>query len=131
MRSTVYLVFFLNRVDRTSSLVSNIVLTLLITIIIALVLVTTMFVIDRPAVRFASIGLLSFGLLFLTSASKLRPIGSILALIVGYALDLLGVAHAGEVATRALLYAWLFIGLPAGISVIVNLLFAALTPAAH
>ncbi len=121
---TVYLVFFLNRVDRTSSLVSNIVLTVLITIIIALVLVTTMFVIDRPALRFAAIGLLSFGLLFLTSASKLRPIGSILALIVGYALDMLGVVHAGELATRALLYAWLFIGIPAGISVIVNLLFA-------
>ena len=121
---TVYLVFFLNRVDRASSLVANIVMTLLITIIIVLVVLTTMIVIDQPALRFVSVGLLSFALLFLASASKLRPIGAMVALIAGYALDMLGSAHAGEVATRALLYAWLFIGIPAGVSVVVNLVLA-------
>lgn len=121
---TVYMVFFLNRVDRASSLVANIVMTVFITIIISLVVLTTIMVIDQPAVRFASIGLLSFGFLFLASASKLRPIGAMVALIVGYALDMLGTAHAGEAAIRALLYAWLFIGIPAGVSVMVNLLFA-------
>ena len=30
----------------------------------------------------------------------------------------------GELATRSLLYAWLFVGIPAGISMIVNFLFA-------
>src|ERR1700679_1631782 len=73
---TVYMVFFLNRVDRASSLVANIVMTVFITIIISLVVLTTIMVIDQPALRFASIGLLSFGFLFLASASKLRPIGA-------------------------------------------------------
>ncbi len=45
---TVYLVFFINRVDRASSLIANVVMTILITIILGLILVTTMLVIDRP-----------------------------------------------------------------------------------
>ncbi len=66
--------------------------------------------------------LISFGLLFLASASKLKPVGSIIALIAAYALDLLSNAQIGEIATRALLYAWLFVGIPAGVAVAVNLL---------
>jgi multidrug resistance protein MdtO len=56
----------------------------------------------------------------------LRPLGGTIALIVGYALDLLGTIPLaiGELATRSLLYAWLFVGIPAGISMIVNLLLA-------
>ena len=47
-----------------------------------------------------------------------------MALIVAYALDLLGTVHGGEIATRALLYLWLFVGIPAGVSIGVNLLLA-------
>jgi multidrug resistance protein MdtO len=69
---------------------------------------------------------ISIAILFVASASKLRPLGGTIALIVGYALDLLGTIPlaVGELATRALLYAWLFVGIPAGISMIVNLLTA-------
>ena len=49
-----------------------------------------MVVIDHPVWRVASIATISFVLLFLASASKLRPVGAIIALIVGYGLDLLG-----------------------------------------
>jgi multidrug resistance protein MdtO len=121
---TVYLVFFLNRADRATSLVMNVVMLLLMSTVIALVIVTTMTVIDQPMWRVVSIATLSFGLLFLTSASKLRPIGAIVALIVGYALDLLGTYHAAEIATRALLYSWLFAAIPASVSMVVNLLIA-------
>lgn len=121
---TVYIVFFLNKADRATSLVMNLVFLVLITVIIALTLGMTVLVIDAPLWRLASIAGLSFGFLFLTSASKLRPVGSILALIVGYALDLLGSVHIGEIATRALLYAWLFVGIPAGVSIVINLLIA-------
>jgi multidrug resistance protein MdtO len=121
---TVYLVFFLNRGDRTSSLIMNLVMVLLMSIIIAMVIGVAMVVIDRPIWRVASIASLSFAFLFLASASKLKPIGAIVALITGYALDLLGTAHAGEIATRALLYAWLFAAIPAGISIVVNFLGA-------
>jgi multidrug resistance protein MdtO len=43
-------------------------------------------------------------------------------LIAAYALDLLSKAQIGELATRGLLYAWLFVTIPASMSVIVNLL---------
>ena len=102
----------------------NMVLLLLMTVVIGMVFITTMVVIDQPALRIASMGALSFGLLFLASASKLRPVGAIMALIVGYALDLLGTFHAGEFATRALLYAWLFVAIPASVSMAANLLIA-------
>jgi multidrug resistance protein MdtO len=82
-----YIVFFLNRDNRALSLIFNIILTLLITVIIGLVILVAMLVLDDPMWRVISMALISFGLLFLTSASKLRPLGSTIALIIGYALD--------------------------------------------
>jgi multidrug resistance protein MdtO len=121
---TVYVVFFLNKPDRAMSLILNIVFLVVITITIGLALVTTMLVIDAPVWRVASIATISFALLFLTSASKLRPLGTTIALITGYALDLLGSIQIPEIATRGLLYAWLFVGIPAGVSITVNLAIA-------
>jgi multidrug resistance protein MdtO len=83
-----------------------------------------MFALDDPMWRVACIAILSFGLLFVTSASKLRPVGAIIAMIVGFALDELGSVPFGEVATRALLYAWLMVAIPIGVSIGVNLLIA-------
>jgi multidrug resistance protein MdtO len=120
---TTYLAFFVMKQDRTTSVILSIVLLLLISIIIGLLIPISMVVIDQPAWRVASMALISFGLLFLASASKLKPVGSIIALIAAYALDLLSKAQIGELATRALLYAWLFVGIPVSMSVIVNLLF--------
>jgi multidrug resistance protein MdtO len=79
-------------------------------------------VLDVPLLRFTAIALISFGLLFLASASKLKEIGGIIALIAGYGLDILGQAQIGELATRALLYAWLFVIIPAALTIVVNLL---------
>ena len=120
---TAYIAFFVMKPDRMTSLVMSIVMLLLLTIIIGLVILASMVVIDQPAWRVVSMVLLSFGLLFLASASKLKPVGSIIALIAAYALDVLSKAQIGELATRGLLYAWLFVGIPASMSVIVNLLF--------
>ena len=66
--------------------------------------------------------LMSFCLTFAASASKLKPIAGIVALITAYALDLLGSVPGGELATRGILYAWLFVGIPAGVCIVVNLL---------
>lgn len=120
----VYVVFFLNKPDRATSLITNLVLVVLITLIIGLILLVSMAVLDLPMWRVIAIAVISFGVLFLTSASKLRPIGAIVALVVGYGLDELGLAPGGELATRGLLYAWLFVATPAAVSVIVNLLLA-------
>jgi len=78
-------------------------------------------VIDQPLWRVISITVISFGLLFLTSASQLKPLGAIIALIIGYALDLLSDAQVGELATRGYLYALLFVTIPAAVSIVLNL----------
>jgi multidrug resistance protein MdtO len=121
---TTYLVFFLNKPDRGSTLILNIAMLALFSLIVTSVILVTIIVIDQPVWRVASMAAISLGLLFLASASKLRPIGGTVALIVAYALDLLGTVHGGEIATRALLYVWLFVGIPAGVSIGVNLVLA-------
>jgi multidrug resistance protein MdtO len=123
---TVYVVFFLNRDNRAVSLILNFVLVALITVIIGFVLLVAIVVINDPMWRVISMTAISIAILFVASASKLSPLGGTIALIVGYALDLLGTIplSIGELATRSLLYGWLFVSIPAGLSMIVNLLLA-------
>jgi multidrug resistance protein MdtO len=121
---TTYIVFFLNREDRASSLILNVVFLLLITVIIAFVIAVAMVAADDPMWRVVSMTVISLCVLFLASASKLRPIGGTVALIVGYALAELGVVRLGEAATRGYLYAWLFVAIPVGVSMATNLLLA-------
>ena len=121
---TTYIAFFLNREDRTSSLIMNAVLLALISLTIGLILLVAMAVADDPMRRVGSIAAISFCLLYLASASKLRPIGSTIALIVGYGLDELGAVRLGEEATRGYLYVWLFVAIPVGVSIVVNFLLA-------
>jgi multidrug resistance protein MdtO len=120
----VYIVFFLNKPDRAVSLVTNLILMVLITLIISIIMLVGIAVLDLPMWRVIAIAVISFGVLFLTSASKLRPLGAIIALVVGFGLDELGLVPGGELATRGLLYAWLFVATPAVVSIIVNLLLA-------
>lgn len=118
---TAYVVFFLIRPDRTGSVVVGVAMLLLITLIVGALLLVANLVIDYPLRRVLAMAVISFCLLFAASASKLKPIAGTVALIVAYVLDLLGSAHLGEIATRALLYAWLFVGIPAAVSITVNL----------
>lgn len=121
---TAYLVFFLNRENRATSVLINAGLCLVVTVIIAGLMLLARNVAEDPLWRVSCIAVLSFGLLWLTSASRLRSVGGTLALVVGFALDVLGMIQVGEEATRGLLYAWLLVGIPAGVSLIVNLLMA-------
>lgn len=119
-----YVVFFMIRADRVTSVVLAAALLLIVTIVIGLVLGIAIFSIDYSILRVACMAVLSVTLLYLTSASKLRPVGAILAMIVGFGLDQLGLAPFGEAATRALLYIWLTIAIPVGVAIVVNLLIA-------
>jgi len=119
-----YVIFFMNRADRTSSVLISVAMMVLITLVIGLVLLVAIASIDIPLWRVVWMVVLSVGLLFLTSASKLRPVGAIMAMIAGYGLDVLGLAPIGELATRGLLYAWLMVAIPIGVNVVVNLLLA-------
>lgn len=118
---TIYVAFFAVKLDRAVSVLTSIVMVVLVTIIIALLLLLARGVLDHPSWRVAAMALLSFALLFAASSSKLKPVGNTMALVTGYSLDALGSAHVGELATRALLYAWLFVAIPAGLSIAVNL----------
>ena len=121
---TVYVAFFLIKPDRATSIILSLVMLTVMTVTIAFVLLVAIAVADQPMWRVAAMSAISFGLVFLAGTSKLRAIAPIVALIAAYALDLLGTVQIGEVATRALLYAWLFVGIPSGVSIAVNLLLA-------
>jgi len=120
-----YVIFFINRADRTSSIVMSAAALVLVSIVIGLVTLLADFSVDNPMLRVACMAVVSAALLFLTSASKLRPIGAIIAMIVGFALDELGMVPGGELATRALLYAWLMVAIPIGANIVINLLIGA------
>jgi multidrug resistance protein MdtO len=119
---TAYVAFFVMKRDRMESAIISIVLAILISLLVGMLILIAPTVIDQPLRRMICIAVVSFGLLFLTSASKLRPLGAIIALITGYALDLLSDAQVGELATRGYLYAWLFVTIPAAVSIALNLL---------
>jgi multidrug resistance protein MdtO len=119
---TAYVAFFMLKPDRTTSVLLSVVFVLLISLVLGALILVTKTVINDPVGRVTTMAVLSFGLLFAGSASKLKPVAAIVALIAGYALDLMARVEFGEEATRALLYAWLFIGIPAGVSIVVNLL---------
>jgi multidrug resistance protein MdtO len=121
---TAYVAFFLNRDNRTMSILIDFIFVGLITLVIGFVVLVAIVVINDPMWRVISMATISFGLLFLASASKLQPVASIIALIVGYGLDVLGSIQIGEQGTRELLYVWLFVGIPAGVSIVVNFLLA-------
>jgi multidrug resistance protein MdtO len=121
---TTYVAFFLNRDSRTMSLIIDFVFLALITLVIGFIVLVAMVVINDPMWRVISMAAISFGVLFLASATKLQPVANTIALIVGYGLDVLGNIQLGEEGTRGLLYVWLFVGIPAGVSIIVNLVLA-------
>lgn len=119
---TAYVGFFVIKLDRTTSVIVSLIMVLLMSLIIGMTILIAMAVIDDAMWRVVAMSLLSFCLLFAVSASKLKPVGAIVALISGYAIGLLGQIQIGEIATRALLYAWLFVSIPAGVCIAVNLL---------
>jgi multidrug resistance protein MdtO len=122
---TTYVVFFLNKPDRVESIVLSIAFTIIITVIVGFLLVIASPVLASIPLRVGAMAAISFTLLFLVSASKLKPIGSTLTLIIAYALDLLGSVPLGELVTRAFLYTLLFVAIPAAVSIAINLLFGA------
>ncbi len=116
-----YVIFFINRADRTTSIIMSAAALVLVSLIIGLVIWLADVSVDDPMRRVACMAVVSAAVLFLTSASKLRPVGAIVAMIIGFALDELGLVPGGEIATRALLYAWLMVAIPIGVNIVVNL----------
>jgi multidrug resistance protein MdtO len=120
-----FMAFFplsLNRPERSVSLILSVAFLFIVTMVIALTVPIVKLVVNDPMWLLIAMAVISFVFLFLASASRLRGIGGSIALVIAYLLDLLSTAGAFE--TRLLLYVWLFVAIPAGVSVLVNLLLA-------
>ncbi|KXV56374.1 fusaric acid resistance protein [Acetobacter tropicalis] len=106
--------------DRMTNVLAGVGVNLLFAVVILLMFGLVHLTLDHPLSLVAATALLSLGFFFLGSASKLKPVAYMLALIVVYALIAIDQAPVGELATRALLYADLFILIPGGVMVVVG-----------
>jgi multidrug resistance protein MdtO len=120
----IYLVFFINKPDRASSVVLAAAMAVLALLVVGLLLGLAKLVVDAVALRIASIAAVSVGMLYLASASRLKPVAGTIALVLAYGLDLLGRIPGGEAATRGLLYGLLFVAIPVGVSTLLALVLA-------
>lgn len=120
----VYVVFFITKSDRASSIAVAVVLTVLLSLLLCFILGLSKLVLDHAFWQMTSIVVISVMLMFMASASKFGSLAGTIALVVGYGLDVLGQMPAGELATRSILYAWLLIGIPAPIAVLLNMAIA-------
>ncbi len=93
---TVYVVFFLNKPDRTSSMLLTVAIVLIITLVVGILFLLAPPLLGNPGLRVLTMALISFVMMFLSSASKLKPVGSIVALVIAYALDVLGFGSSGR-----------------------------------
>lgn len=116
-----YLILFVMKPDAAESMAMAIAVTLLVSIVVGLILLIMPYTLESAPLRMAVLVLSSFAFLWLGSASKLGPVGSIIALVIAFIMSLLGDAPNGELAVRAVLYAWLMAVSPMLLLVAFNL----------
>ncbi|GAN68796.1 hypothetical protein AOR01nite_17640 [Acetobacter orleanensis] len=103
--------------DRVTNVLAGLIVNILFGLIILIMFGLIHLTLDHPMGLAIATALLSFGFFFLGSASKLKPVAYMLGLVVVYAMIAIGNAPIGELATRALLYADLFILVPGAVMV--------------
>ncbi|WP_186374714.1 FUSC family protein [Yersinia rohdei] len=102
-----YLIIFVMKPDGVESIIMAIAITILVSLVVGLVFLLIHFTLEAAPLRMAALILSSFLFVYLGSASKLGPVGCIIALVIAFVMSLLSNIPMGEVATRGLLYAWL------------------------
>lgn len=103
--------------DRVTNVLAGLAVNILFGIIIVMMFGLMHLTLDHPMGLAIATAVLSFGFFFLGSASKLKPVAYMLGLVVVYAMIAIGNVPLGELATRALLYADLFILVPGAVMV--------------
>ncbi|MBB3808342.1 FUSC family protein [Pseudochelatococcus contaminans] len=78
---------------------------------------------ESALLRIAVIAGISFAFVFLGAASQLGEQGSIVALVVAFILTLVDDVPAGEIVTRALIYAWQMACMPMALMIVFYLIF--------
>lgn len=117
-----YLILFVMKPDPVESMVMAVAVAILVSIVVGLIILILPWALESVPLRMAVLVVSSFAFLWLGSASKLGPVGSIIALVIAFVMSLLGNAPDGELATRAVLYAWLMAVTPMALLVVFNLL---------
>ncbi len=118
-----YLIIFVMKPDGAESIVMAVAITILVSLVVGLVFLLIHFTLEAAPLRMAALIVSSFLFLYLGSASKLGPVGSIIALVIAFVMTLLSNIPMGEVATRGLLYAWLMAVSPMLLLIVFNLFF--------
>ncbi|MBB1200619.1 FUSC family protein [Enterobacteriaceae bacterium 89] len=116
-----YLILFVMKADGVESMVMAIAVTVLISLVVGLVFLLIHFTIESAVLRMSVLVISSYLFLWLGSASKIGPVGSIIALVIAFVMTLLSDIPLGEAATRGLLYAWLMAVAPMLLIVVFNL----------
>lgn len=75
--------------DGVESMVMAVAITILVSLVVGLVFLLIHFTLEAAPLRMAALIVSSFLFLYLGSASKLGPVGSIIALVIAYVMTLL------------------------------------------
>lgn len=118
-----YLVFFAAKDNSVANILTSIILIIVVAVVVAISFGMALLSLNAPEGRILLIAAVAFAAFFLATASKLAPLAGTTGLIVAYALDLLGSSPLGEIATRGLLYAWLFVAMPMLVLIAYSALF--------
>ena len=118
-----YLILFVMKPDAVTSMIMAVAIIILVTIVVGLILLVLPMTLEYGPLRMTILIASSFFFLWLGSASQLGEVGSIIALVISFIMGLIGFAPTGEIATRAILYAWLMVASPMLLLLIFNYLF--------
>ena len=118
-----YLVFFAAKENSVANILTSIILIIVVTVVVAISFGLALLSLNAPEGRILLLAAVSFAAFFLATASKLAPLAGTMGLIVAYVLDLLGSSPLGEIATRGLLYALLFVSMPMLVLIAYSALF--------
>lgn len=113
-----YLVLFVIKPNTAESLLMGIGVIVLVAVVVPLLIGLTVISVDNMLVRMLVLCIGSFLFMYLSVASKLGEIGSILALMLAFVMTLVGMAPLGELLTRGILYAGLMTIVPMGMLLI-------------
>jgi len=118
-----YLILFIMKPDAVTSMIMAVAIIILVTIVVGLIILILPMTLEYGPLRMVILIGSSFFFLWLGSASQLGEVGSIIALVIAFIMGLVGFAPTGEIATRAILYAWLMVSSPMLLLLIFNYLF--------
>lgn len=118
-----YLILFIMKPDAVTSMIMAVAIIILVTIVVGLIILILPMTLEYGPLRMTILIASSFFFLWLGSASQLGEVGSIIALVIAFIMGLIGFAPTGEIATRAILYAWLMVASPMLLLLIFNYLF--------